>query len=291
MTITIIGVGLIGGSMAISLKETGFAESVIGVGRSEKSMDKAIALGLIDEKADIDTAIAQSHLIILAVPMSALQQLLPNLLDKINERQIVIDVGSTKSAFLKEIKDHPKRGRFVATHPMAGTEYSGPEAAIDGLFDGKCTVLCNVEDSDEDAVETVKKMYAKLKMEVVYMDAEAHDLHAAYVSHISHISSFALALTVLEKEKEEKRIFELASGGFESTVRLAKSSPDMWTPIFMQNRYNVLDVLYEMIFQLKKMKQMLIDQDEEGFHKLIEDANKIKPILEAKNPTPKAESN
>ncbi len=279
MTITIIGVGLIGGSMAISLKEKGFVDRVIGVGRREKSMDKAIALGLIDEKADLKSAVTQSDLIVLAVPMSAFHQMLPEVLDLVNGRQVVIDVGSTKSTFLKEIKDHPNRGRFVATHPMAGTEYSGPEAAVEGLFEGKCTVFCDVEDSDQDAVAMVTKMYEALDMKIIYMDAEAHDLHAAYVSHISHISSFALALTVLEKEKEEKRIFELASGGFESTVRLAKSSPDMWTPIFMQNRYNVLDVLYEMIFQLKKMKQMLIDQDEEGFHQLIEDANKIKRIL------------
>src|SRR5690625_162528 len=279
MTITVIGVGLIGGSMAISLKERGFAEKVIGVGRSDKSLDKAMALGLIDEKADLKVAVEQSDLIVLAVPMSAFEKLLPEVLALVNKQQVVIDVGSTKAAFLKQIKKHENRGRFVATHPMAGTEYSGPGAAIDDLFDGKCTVLCDVEDSEEDALNTVKKMYATLNMQVMYMNAEAHDLHVAYVSHISHISSFALALTVLEKEKEEEHIFALASGGFESTVRLAKSSPDMWTPIFMQNRYNVLDVLYEMIFQLKRMKQMLIDKDEEGFHKLIEEANRIKKII------------
>ncbi len=279
MTITVIGVGLIGGSMALSLKKEHFADKVIGVGRTEKSLDKALELGLIDEKACMEKAVSQSDLIILSVPMSAFQKLLPAVLNLVQDKQVVIDVGSTKSAFLKQVKNHPRRGRFVATHPMAGTEYSGPEAALEGLFEGKTVVLCDVEDSDADAVEQVKKLYETLKMKIIYMNAEAHDMHAAYVSHISHISSFALALTVLEKEKEEEHIFDLASGGFESTVRLAKSSPDMWTPIFMQNRYNVLDVLYEMIFQLKKMKQMLIDQDEEGFHQLIEKANKIKRIL------------
>ena len=279
MTITIIGVGLIGGSMGIALKDEGFADKVIGVGRRKESMDKALALGLIDEQAELAPAVAQADLIVLAVPMSAFDHLLPAVLDQINDKQVVIDVGSTKSAFLKQIKDHPRRGRFVATHPMAGTEYSGPEAAVEGLFEGKCTVLCDAENSDKDAVELVRKLYKALQMKIIYMDSEAHDTHAAYVSHISHITSFALALTVLEKEKEEKRIFELASGGFTSTVRLAKSSPEMWAPIFMQNRYNILDVLYEMIFQLKKMKQMLIDQDEEGFRKLIADANKIKRII------------
>src|SRR5699024_2993396 len=158
--------------------------------------------------------------------------------------------------------------------------YSGPEAALDKLFDEKCTVFCDAEDSDTDAVELVKNLYECLNMGIINMGSEAHDMHVAYVSHISHISSFALALTVLEKEKEEKRIFELASGGFESTVRLAKSSPDTWASIFMQNRYNVLDVLYEMIFQLKKMKQLLIDDDEKGFYKLIEEANQIRKIIQ-----------
>ncbi len=279
MTITVVGVGLIGGSMALSLKKEKIVDKVIGVSRTEKSLNKALERGLIDEKACMEEAVSQSDLIILAVPMGALQNLLPTVLDQVKGGQVVIDVGSTKLEFLKQIKDHPMRSHFVATHPMAGTEYSGPEAAVEGLFEGKTVVLCDVEDSDEEAVEQVKKLYETLKMKIIYMNAEAHDMHAAYVSHISHISSFALALTVLEKEKEEEHIFDLASGGFESTVRLAKSSPDMWAPIFMQNRYNVLDVLYEMIFQLKKMKQMLIDQDEEGFHKLIEDANKIKRIL------------
>lgn len=279
MVITIIGVGLIGGSMAISLKERGFVDKVIGVSRTQKSLDKALALGFIDEKADMDTAVKKADLIILAVPMSAFQKLLPEVLDKVNDQQVVIDVGSTKAAFMKDIKGHKKRGRFVATHPMAGTEFSGPDAAQEDLFDGKATVLCDEEDSDADAVTLVKNMYKTLNMQILNMDAEAHDVHVAYVSHISHISSFALALTVLEKEREEKHIFALASGGFESTVRLAKSSPDMWSPIFMQNRHNVLDVLYEMIIQLKTMKNMLIDKDDKGFYELIEKANEIKKIL------------
>lgn len=279
MTITIVGVGLIGGSMALSLKERGFADKVIGVGRSQASLDKAMDLGLIDKKEDLETGIGKADLVVLAIPMNALSELLPEVLDQVTGKQVVIDVGSTKSTFLNKIKTHKNRSRFVATHPMAGTEYSGPEAAIDDLFDNKCAVLCDVNESSGDAVDLVRKLYETLNMKIVHIDGDDHDVHAAYVSHISHISSFALALTVLEKEKEEKRIFELASGGFESTVRLAKSSPDTWVPIFMENRHYVLDVLYEMIIQLKKMKNMLVDKDEEGFRKLIEEANAIKRII------------
>lgn len=279
MKVGIIGIGLIGGSMGLSLKNRGFAEAVIGTDNNPEHLDKAFELGLIDEKSDVQGIIEKSDLIIVAVPMDVMAQLLPVILDQVRADQVVIDVGSTKS-FLSQIKEHPNRSRLVATHPMAGTEYSGPEAAVRGLFDHKCAVLCDENNSAKDAVELVKEMYTQLNMEIVHIDSRSHDVHAAYVSHISHISSFALALTVLEKEREEKRIFELASGGFESTVRLAKSSPDTWAPIFMENRYNVLDVLYEMIFQLKKMKQMLIDKDEEGFHKLIEEANQIRKIIQ-----------
>lgn len=279
MTIGIVGVGLIGGSMAITLRENGFADKFIGSGRSEKSLNKALELGLIDEKKDLECLIRESDLIILSVPVDALKTMLPEVLNKIKDSQVVMDVGSTKEKFLQIIKDHPQRRRFVATHPMAGTEYSGPEAAVRNLFVGKCCVLCDIEDSDEDAVELVKKMYGVLNMRIVYMNAKSHDLHTAYVSHISHITSFALALTVLEKEKEERAIFELASGGFESTVRLAKSSPDMWIPVFEQNRHNVLDVLYELIHQLKVMKQLLVDEEYEEFYKLIQKANEIKKII------------
>lgn len=279
MTITIVGVGLIGGSMAITLRERGFADRLIGVGRRAVSLDKALSLGLIDEKMDLEEAIKVSDLIVLTVPVDALKEMLPGVLDRITDRQVVIDAGSTKEKFLASIREHPKRSRFVATHPMAGTEYSGPEAAVPGLFDGKCTVFCDVQDSAPDAVELVKRLYETLGMRIVYMNAAAHDLHTAYVSHISHITSFALALTVLEKEKEDKAIFELASGGFESTVRLAKSSPDMWVPVFRQNKENVLDVLTEMIHQLSHMKELLVKEDFDNVYKLIQQSNEIKRII------------
>ncbi|SEM19110.1 prephenate dehydrogenase [Chitinophaga rupis] len=279
MVVAIIGVGLIGGSLAISLKEKGMASRVIGVDQQEQNIKKALDLKLIDAAATLDEAMQQAQLIILAIPVDALMQLLPAMLDKVQPQHVIMDVGSTKKKILELVAGHPNRGRFVAAHPMAGTEYSGPEAAIPNLFTNRTMVLCDVKNSDEDALEIIETLVDALQMRLVYMNAEEHDLHTAYVSHISHITSFALALTVLKKEKEQGRIFELASGGFESTVRLAKSSPDMWVPIFKHNRNNVLDVLDEHIHQLQQMKQLLEEEDYDAFYKLIQKSNKIRKIL------------
>lgn len=282
MIVTIIGIGLIGGSLAISLKESGFASKIIGIDASQDNLDKAIRRRLIDEDASFDDGIQQADLIVLATPVDAMQQLLSQVLDRI-EQQVVIDVGSTKLALVNSIAQHPKRAQFVATHPMAGTEYSGPEAAIPNLFDHKCCVLCDIEQSNANALALVQQLYKQINMNLVYLNSKEHDLHAAYVSHISHISSFALALTVLEKEQDEKRIFQLASGGFSSTVRLAKSSPDMWIPVFKQNRDHVLDVLDEHINQLAKFRSLLIKQDFDAFYQQIQQANSIKKILSSKS--------
>ena len=279
MIATIVGTGLIGGSMAITLKEKGVANWIIGVDQSEANLQKAQELKIIDEGASLIAAMQRSKLIILAIPVDAVLQILPTVMDNAGPEHVIMDVGSTKEKILQLVASHPKRGRFVAAHPMAGTEYSGPEAAIKNLFTQKTMVLCDVKNSDEDALEVVENLVDKLQMRLVYMNGVEHDLHTAYVSHISHITSFALALTVLEKEKEQGRIFELASGGFESTVRLAKSSPDMWVPIFKHNRNNVLDVLDEHINQLQQMKQLLENEDYETFYKLIQKSNKIRKIL------------
>ncbi len=279
MNITIIGVGLIGGSLALSFKDKNIATTVFGVDKSEENLKKALSLGIIDEIADLDTAIAKSTLIILAVPVDAIKALLPSIMDKITEQHIIMDMGSTKERLLADINAHPNRGRLVASHPMAGTEYSGPEAAIQNLFTNQTMVLCDVKNSDEDALEVVESICEQLEMKMVFMGAKEHDLHTAYVSHISHITSFALALTVLEKEKSQGRIFELAGGGFASTVRLAKSSPEMWVPIFKQNRENVLEVLAEHIKQLQNMHDLLENEDYDLFKKLIKRSNKIKRII------------
>jgi len=251
---------------------------IIGVDNNKEHEKKALELGIADEVLPLDKAIEKSSLIVLAVPVDALGKLLPVVLDQVND-QVVMDMGSTKENVIALAADHPKRSRFVATHPMWGTEYSGPEAAVKNAFSNKAVVICDSENSDTDALELVKNIYRQIGMHLIYMYAAAHDLHAAYISHISHITSFALANTVLEKEKEEDAIFELASAGFESTVRLAKSNAAMWVPIFKQNRENVLDVLNEHISQLRKFKSCLEKENYEYLEELIEHANGIRRIL------------
>jgi prephenate dehydrogenase len=278
MIVSVVGTGLIGGSLALTLKGNSFCNNVIGVDSNIANAQVALQLHIVDKIDNLQNAVRNSDLIIIAVPVDAALEVLPQVLDLI-ENQVVIDVGSTKEQIVKTVSSHPKRKRFVATHPIWGTEYSGPQAAVKDGFKGKVTVICNRNESDEDALLLVEKMYDSLGMNRFYMDAISHDLHAAYVSHISHITSFALALSVLEKEKEEDTIFELAGGGFESTVRLAKSSPDTWIPIFKQNRSNVLDVLNEQIFQLKQMKKLLEMEEFDTLYKLIQQANEIKKIL------------
>ena len=278
MIVSVIGTGLIGGSLALTLKGNSFCNKVIGVDSNIDNAKVALQLQIVDKIDNLQNAVRNSDLIIIAVPVDVALSVLPAVLDLI-DNQVVIDVGSTKEQIVKTASSHPKRKRFVPTHPIWGTEYSGPRAAVKDGFKGKVTVICNREESDEDALSLVEKMYDSLGMNKFYMDAISHDLHAAYVSHISHITSFALALSVLEKEKEEDTIFELAGGGFESTVRLAKSSPDTWIPIFKQNRSNVLDVLNEQIFQLKQMKKLLEMEEFDTLYKLIQQANEIKRIL------------
>lgn len=264
--------------MALALRDLGIASRLIGVEASEEHRKRALELGLVDETADLEEAVATADLVIVAIPVHAVEEVLPQVLGMV-DRQVVMDVSSTKETILNAVAGHPKRSRFVATHPMWGTEYSGPEAAVRGAFQGKVTVISGKENSDEDAVALVEDIYRQLGMRLIYMDAAAHDVHAAYVSHISHITSFALANTVLEKEREEDTIFAMASAGFESTVRLAKSNPAMWVQIFLQNRENILDVLNEHISQLRKFKSCLEKENETYLAELIVNANKIRKIL------------
>jgi prephenate dehydrogenase len=276
--IAIVGVGLIGGSLALQLNEKGLASTITGVDNNAEHAAQALELALVDQMADLDEAIATSDVVILAIPVDTIAKILPSILDKL-DHQVLIDLGSTKSALVNNANGHPKRGRYVAAHPMWGTEYSGPAAAVRGAFENKAVVICNASDSDKDAIEWTRNMFRKIGMHLIEMNADDHDLHAAYVSHISHITSFALANTVLEKEREDQAIFEMASAGFESTVRLAKSNPAMWAPIFMQNRENVLDVLNEHISQLRKFKSCLEKENYEYLKELMEDANRIRRII------------
>ena len=279
MNVGIIGLGLIGGSIAIDLKRKGYAHQVLGVEADSVNASAALKIGLVDRIVQVEECVAESDIIILAVPVGAAARLLPQVLDMVDDTKTVTDVCSTKELLVKTVKDHPMRRRYVASHPMAGTEYSGPWAAMPGLFDGHACIICDPQDSACDAVNLIEDLYTVLNMRTIEMSAENHDVHTAYVSHIYHITSFALALTVLDKEKDEKHIFDLASGGFSSTVRLAKSSPDMWTPILSQNRDNILHVMDTYIEKMNAFRHAIADGDEEKVRDLIEDANRIRRII------------
>ena len=283
MVVGIIGLGLIGGSMAIDLKRRGFADRVIGVESDPVASEAALRMGLADEIVSFEDCVRGSDIVVVAVPVGTAVKMLPRVLDIFMEDgfggKIVIDTCSTKSQITRSVHYHPLRGRFVATHPMAGTEYSGPWAAMPNLFDGRACIFANSEDSDPQALKKVEDLYGVLNMRPIYMNADNHDVHTAYVSHISHVTSFARALTVLDKEQDEKHIFDLASGGFSSTVRLAKSSSDMWVPILTQNRENVLKVIDTYLEKMKEFRDAIDSYDEERIEGLIHEANKIKKIL------------
>lgn len=282
MIVAVIGLGHIGGSIAVSVRENGFASEVVGCDANPEHEQAALRNGLVDSLANFDEAIEKADIIVVATPVNVLTQLLPRILDRVTEQQVVMDVGSTKRDVVEAVRQHPRRGQFIATHPMSGTEFSGPASAVLYQFDGKVTVFCDAERSHPHTVHTARRLYRSLRMRIVEMNAEAHDMHVAYISHISHIASFALALTVLEKEKDEHRIFELASSGFSSTVRLAKSAPDTWVPIFRQNRDNVLDVLDEYIHVLTDMRAALATENFEEVRRKIGKANDIRRVLEPK---------
>ena len=278
-TVGIIGLGLIGGSMAIDLKRRGFAQTVLGVEKDPVAAEAAKTIGLVDRVVPFQECIEKADIIVVAVPVGTAVKLVPDILDRLASEKIVIDVCSTKTQICHAVKYHPRRRQFVATHPMAGTEYSGPWAAQPGLFDGRACIFADSEESAPQALKTIESLYATLNMRPVYMNSEQHDVHTAYVSHISQVTSYALALTVLDKEKDEKHIFDLASGGFASTVRLAKSSADMWVPILTQNHDNVLHVIDTYIEKMQEIRDAVFSYDEARLRELIAEANRIKRIL------------
>ena len=283
MIVGIIGLGLIGGSMAIDLKRRGFASQVLGVEADPVNAAAAEKMGLADEIVPYEDCVDRSDIVVVAVPVGTAVKMLVDILDRFQAAgatdKIVIDVCSTKEQVNLATQYHPCRQQYVSTHPMAGTEYSGPWAAMPNLFDGRACIFANQEESSPKAVKTIEQMYDVLNMRPIFMGAASHDVHTAYVSHISHVTSFALALTVLDKEKDEKHIFDLASGGFSSTVRLAKSSADMWVPILSQNHDNVLHVIDTYIEKMQAFRQAIADYDGEKIRALIEEANRIKKIL------------
>ena len=307
MKVGIIGLGLIGGSMAVDLRRRGFADEVLGVEADPVNAAAAEKIGLADRIVSFEECVDEADLVVLAVPVGTAVKMLPRVLDRFAglnategitvqgaerqgaerqgtdgchiDKKVVIDVCSTKEQLARSVKYHPERRRYVGTHPMAGTEYSGPWAAMPGLFDGHAGIICDAEESDPKAVRVVERLYETLNMRTIYMNSSNHDVHTAYVSHISHVTSFALALTVLDKEKDEKHIFDLASGGFSSTVRLAKSSPDMWTPILIQNRDNVLHVIDTYIDKMQAFRAAIEEGDGDAIRGLIEESNKIRRII------------
>ncbi|MFO7622398.1 MAG: prephenate dehydrogenase [Bacteroidales bacterium] len=280
MTIAVVGTGLIGGSMMIDLRKRGFADTFIGVDTNLQHRNIARLCGLVDETDTLMNAVDRSDLIILCTPVDANCAMLPGILDRIKgSDKVVTDMGSTKASIARISENHPGRGRYVAAHPMAGTEYSGPLAAIGRLFDYKPAIICDPEKSDVDALDLVTRMLGVLNMRIVYMNSASHDVHVAYVSHISHITSFSLALSVLDKEKEADNIMTLAGGGFESTVRLAKSSGETWAPIFLENSEFIIEVMDTYIEKMNQFRKMIAGRDLEGLKYLMDEANKIMKIL------------
>jgi len=286
MKATVVGVGLIGGSFALGLRNSGIATELIGMDRNPEHARKAIELGLVDRIADNDEALKTADIILLAIPVNALNTFLPHVLDLIKESAVVMDAGSTKASICKAVANHPKRGQFVAAHPIAGTENSGPTAAFHGLFKDKTNIICESGKSSIHALELATKIFNALEMKTIYMEAEEHDKHVAYVSHLSHVSSFLLGQTVLDIEKDEKNIFDLAGSGFDSTVRLAKSSPDMWAPIFEQNVEYLSQALLEYIMHLQRFHYHLLKRDTKELHRIMSKANEIRRVLDRKSEKP-----
>lgn len=279
MNVFVIGVGLIGGSLVKDIKQLYPESTIYGIDHNKNHLEQALALGIVDEIAIFDD-ISKADWVILSVPVNAMLTLLPQVLDLIEEDTLVMDVGSTKAPLCKAVANHPNRKNYLAMHPIAGTEFSGPSAAINNLFVGKTNILCETEKTSPALLEKALQVFEKLGMHIRYMKPESHDKHIAYVSHLSHISSFMLGKTVIEKEKNERDIFDMAGSGFESTVRLAKSSPAMWTPIFQQNKKYVLESLNEYIQNLNQFKQLLEQENYDEVFKEMESTNKIKTILE-----------
>jgi prephenate dehydrogenase len=282
MKVFVIGIGLIGGSMALDIKTLHPEAKIYGIDNNESHLAEALALGVVDEAAAFDDLV-DADFVIVSVPVDVALTVLPRVLESIGDNTIVFEVGSTKMPICEAVANHPKRRNFIATHPIAGTEFSGPSAAIKGLFQGKTNIICEVEKTTFKLQEKALDLFKAMGMRIRYMDPKSHDKHIAYVSHLSHISAFMLGKTVINKEKDEQDIFDMAGSGFESTVRLAKSSPAMWTPIFKQNRKQVVKTLDEYISNLSKFKELLEKEDYDAIYNEMQSVNKIKEILNGMN--------
>ena len=280
--IYVIGVGLIGGSFAIDMRKLFPKSTIIGIDKSEIHLEKALELKLIDETSEL-SKINNPDIIVISVPVKSILNILPIVLKSVNNNSLVIDFGSTKKSICQIVKDHPNRQNFLATHPITGTEFSGPTAAHEGLFEGKNIIICDKDKTDKSILELALKIFNLMKMKIGYMDSYSHDKHIAYVSHLSHISSFMLGKTVMDEEKNEKNIFDMAGSGFESTVRLAKSSPEMWTDIFEDNKKNIIKSLDDYIENLAHINSLIKKDRFDEVESQLKSTNYIKTILKGIN--------
>jgi prephenate dehydrogenase len=281
MKLTVIGLGLIGGSIAKDLRKAGFATKITGVDSNPENAQEALRLGIVDRIEPLEAAVSKADMVIIAIPVDKVLQTLTHVLDQISDQTTVIDVGSTKKAISEAVENHPKRRNYIPAHPMAGTENSGPAAALEGLFEGRINIICDQQKCGPQHLALAEKMFQVLGMDLAYMTADVQDHSTGFISHLPHAAAFALANAVLDKEDREI-IFDLASGGFNSTVRLAKSSPEMWGPIFQQNKEYVVESLEVYIKHLKAFKKS-IESDPEQMMALMKNANRIRGILSGEN--------
>ena len=282
MKLAIVGLGFMGGSFALDFRSIYPKSKIYGLDISKENQKHAMDLGLVDELIEIEK-ISTVNIVLISIPVDKSLLILPKILDLICDDTLVFDVGSTKGPICKLVFDHPKRGNFLATHPMAGTEFSGPYAAVKNLYFNKTNIICEKDKTNSKIFENALKIFKLLNMNILYMDPEPHDVHVAYVSHLSHVSSFMLGKTVIEKEKNEKNIFDMAGSGFESTVRLAKSSPETWTPIFLQNKKNLVLAIEEYISNLNSLKEIINKNNANSLSIILNNTNRIKEILTTTN--------
>ncbi|MEP0369385.1 MAG: prephenate dehydrogenase [Cyclobacteriaceae bacterium] len=277
--VLLVGVGLIGGSFSLALKGRNEFEFG-GVSRKSATLDRAAELGIIQQKfSNLEEGVAWADWIILSIPVDVIRKMLPGIMNSLRDDQLVIDFGSTKGAICEEVSGHDMRKNFLAAHPIAGTEYSGPEAAFPGLFKDKCLIVCEDQKTDDGLREEFEKVAGEVGFYLVRMGAQEHDRHLAYISHLSHVTSYALSNTVLDKEKDGEVILELAGSGFASTVRLAKSSPEMWTPIFLENRKMLLESIENYLSQVLQLKSHLMEGDTEQIQAFLEKGRAIRKII------------
>lgn len=282
MIVCIVGLGLIGGSFGRDLKDLPGITARVGVELDPANAEAALSLGLVDRLANEQEAFEVADIVLLAIPVNTIRALLPQILDAVRPGVTVVDLGSTKAAIARAVAAHPRRRQYVAAHPVAGTENSGPGAAVNGLFRGKINIICDREQSGPESLTAAEKLFTMVGLKTIFMGSEEHDKHVAYVSHLSHVSSFLLAQTVLDMEKDEKQIFNLAGSGFASTVRLAKSSPDMWTPIVDQNVEYLGQALAEYIMHLQRFHYHLMKRNTKEIQAVFRQANDIRRVLDEK---------